>query len=383
MAKIKGARFIGDNSNDHFKDYAGGNDYVNGKGGDDTFYGNVGNDILEGGSGEDELFGGRDNDTIDGGSGNDVIIGGYGDDTLSGGYGNDVFNQSDLSLWFHRNTDGTMQAVWSDDTPGNDYINGNQGNNTLLYGNTQSTTDTTLGREVNRFAVNVNMVTGTTIKGTFGQDIFKNIQNVTGTDLADTIMGDAAKNVLIGGDGNDVVSGGAGDDVLYGDYQAPSYYGALNYGSGSDTLNGGQGNDTMIGGLGDDTYLIERGDGQDKIIEHAYVAGLEKNTIKYGQNIALTDLSIKASGNDVVVAIKGTTDQVTLVNWNKGVLFQGMQIVTATGALTSGQITALSKGQQLLQATAAFGAPATSAQTTLSVKASSAVAAVSLLASSH
>jgi Ca2+-binding RTX toxin-like protein len=69
-----------------------------------------------------------------------------------------------------------------------------------------------------------------TIKGT--------IENVRGTDLADSIQGNSANNVLVGGDGDDRLDGGAGRDLLIG-------------GAGSDTLRGGSGDDILIGGTTD------------------------------------------------------------------------------------------------------------------------------------
>jgi Ca2+-binding RTX toxin-like protein len=66
-----------------------------------------------------------------------------------------------------------------------------------------------------------------TIKGT--------IENVRGTDWSDTIKGNSANNVLLGGDGDDWLDGGAGRDLLIG-------------GADFDTLRGGAGDDILIGG---------------------------------------------------------------------------------------------------------------------------------------
>lgn len=77
-----------------------GNDYIDGRGGDDSLYGGDGNDTVLGGSGndlisgdagDDSLLGGDGADTIQGGSGNDTIDGGAGNDILSGGLGSDRF----------------------------------------------------------------------------------------------------------------------------------------------------------------------------------------------------------------------------------------------------------------------------------------------------
>ncbi|WP_343525506.1 cadherin domain-containing protein [Sphingomonas sp.] len=62
-------------------------------------------------------------------------------------------------------------------------------------------------------------------------DTLSGIENLTGTDYADTLTGDRGDNTLNGGLGNDILTGGAGDDVLIG-------------GAGADALDGGAGTDT-------------------------------------------------------------------------------------------------------------------------------------------
>jgi Ca2+-binding RTX toxin-like protein len=56
------------------------------------------------------------------------------------------------------------------------------------------------------------------------------IENVTGTNFADTITGSSGVNILSGGDGNDFISGGLGSDFIAGN-------------AGKDTLLGGADND--------------------------------------------------------------------------------------------------------------------------------------------
>jgi len=86
----------------------------------------------------------------------------------------------------------------------------------------------------------------------------KNIENITGTQLNDKIIGDGSGNILKGEAGNDTISGlsgidtidgGAGDDTLDGGTEADTIIG----GAGQDTLLSGAGNDTFEGGEGDDT----------------------------------------------------------------------------------------------------------------------------------
>ncbi|HEX2575590.1 MAG TPA: Ig-like domain repeat protein [Aquihabitans sp.] len=64
-----------------------------GRGGRDTFVGNIDRSFVEGGDGDDTLLGSTVVDTIDGGAGNDLIAGGTGADVERGGAGNDRFDQ--------------------------------------------------------------------------------------------------------------------------------------------------------------------------------------------------------------------------------------------------------------------------------------------------
>ncbi|MET3449673.1 hypothetical protein ABIC76_005048, partial [Ralstonia sp. 1138] len=83
-------------------------------------------------------------------------------------------------------------------------------------------------------------------------DQISNVENVNGTSMDDTLIGDTNSNALSGGDGNDMINGGDGDDVLSGGLGAD----IVNAGGGDDLilqdierfnnrLDGGQGNDTV------------------------------------------------------------------------------------------------------------------------------------------
>jgi|GEM_PF-1882408 len=76
------------------------------------------------------------------------------------------------------------------------------------------------------------------------QDRLIGIENLTGSNYDDQLVGDAGVNILSGLSGNDGLFGGGGDDTLDG-------------GSGNDTLDGGSGADAMRGGSGNDTYRVD------------------------------------------------------------------------------------------------------------------------------
>ena len=52
--------------------------------------------------------------------------------------------------------------------------------------------------------------------GGAGTDTLSNIENITGSNYADTLTGDGGDNILTGGSGNDTLTGGAGNDTLEG-----------------------------------------------------------------------------------------------------------------------------------------------------------------------
>lgn len=143
-----------------------------------------------------------------GGAGNDVIIGNDAANVLIGGVGNDIL-------------EGGL---------GNDRLDGGVGG-----GDQVRYTSATTGVIVNLSLVGV---TQNTVGA--GVDTILNVENVTGSNFADTLTGSSANNLLSGLSGNDVIDGGAGSDTLQG-------------GAGNDTLGGGLGNDKILGGAGNDT----------------------------------------------------------------------------------------------------------------------------------
>jgi serralysin len=198
---------------------------LNGNAGADTINGNSGNDTINGGDGNDTLLGGLGIDVVNGGAGNDVIEGGFSTDTVDGGDGNDTFI--------------VREGEFGDNTTGG------AGGDTLDLSNVTSRGST------------VNLVAGTyDFVATFGGPYtITGVENVKGTQLVDTIVGDAAANSIYGyggndniqgGDGNDGISGGDGDDLIQG-------------GAGNDVLTAGSGRDQVYGNDGNDRFFIEQG----------------------------------------------------------------------------------------------------------------------------
>ncbi len=152
-----------------------------------TLNGTSGNDTLTSGNSSDTLNGLAGNDSLSGGGGNDLLVGGAGADTIVGG-------------------SGTDRADYSASTA----------------------------------AVTVNLETGAGSGGDAEGDVLSEIENLTGSGLADSLTGNTAANQLFGGSGADTLTGGAGNDSLYG-------------GNEDDVLSGGSGSDRLEGGAGSDT----------------------------------------------------------------------------------------------------------------------------------
>jgi Ca2+-binding RTX toxin-like protein len=368
-----GETLTGTNSDDTI-DALGGDDIVLGLSGNDVINGGDGNDQLRGDGGS-SYTGPSGDDTLNGGGGNDYMNGGAGVDTFNGGDGNDrvsFFNlaatQGVIANLFTQTigNDGfgnaeTMTSVeqLGDGTAFVDQYTGNDGNNLFLvstgdiaYGNggtdifnmagaaglidggTGFNLLELTGDQVGVYVPDnngdgladlVTMTEGYTVDlrfnevfdgfGNFGQ-VF-NIQEVDGSELADSILGDNNQNflygwggddVVIGWGGDDVVDGGDGNDQLRGD-GTPSYIGP----SGNDQLFGGAGDDFMNGGAGIDTF--DGGDGNDRVsfynlaATQGAVANLITQTISNdGFGNAETMISVEGLGAGTAFADQLTGD---------------------------------------------------------------------------
>ncbi|MGL4666965.1 MAG: calcium-binding protein, partial [Saezia sp.] len=146
-------------------------------------------------------------------------------------------------------------------------------------------------------------------------------QTMTGTSGNDTnLSGTAGKDLIKGLAGNDNLYGQAGNDQLEG-------------GDGNDRLEGGAGNDLLMGGTGDDTYVFARGFGQD-VIDNT---GGGNDTI-YFDGISFNEVGsgLTKSGDDLILKVSGTSDQVTIKDWFTG----GENVVQTIQFSTGGSISA-------------------------------------------
>ena len=93
------------------------------------------------------------------------------------------------------------------------------------------------------------------LEETFEQNLINKYNDFTDAYGLGSLVGDAADNIIKGGDGNetifgkagdDTIAGGEGDDVIFGD-------------RGDDTLSGGPGIDRLDGGSGSDRLIVDEG----------------------------------------------------------------------------------------------------------------------------
>lgn len=290
-------------------DGGAGNDYLSGGEGSDRLFGGIGHDTLFGNTGADLLYGGAGNDTFYGGAGDDLMRGESGVDTFWGEDGLDrvSFFQRDVTqavrvdLRIQRVLNdgyGNTEQLYSvegvgDGTQFADTLHGNSGANQilggyrdLLYGHdgddsfqiggAPGVLEGGAGIDSLGFSgvmlaadadgdgladivnasrgVSVDLAAGTILEDGFGHSgALSGIENLTGTDYADTLTGDAGANRLEGLASNDRLSGGGGNDTLVGGAGRDTLIGGL----GNDVLNGGGHGDTLTGGVGNDRFVFD------------------------------------------------------------------------------------------------------------------------------
>ncbi len=210
-----------------------------------------GNDVLAGGGGTDSIDGGDgvDTNSFQGiGVGVNASVGANGDGIASYGSVTESFSGIE-NLTGSENNDVLIATG-----DANNVIRGEGGNDILAGGFGTDTIDGGDGIDTNSFAgIGIGVTatinadgTGSTVIGVINET-FVSIENLTGSDNADTLTGNDLVNVIDGGLGDDVISGLGGDDILFGN-------------SGNDLINGGNGNDRVVGGFGDDELNGNLGD---------------------------------------------------------------------------------------------------------------------------
>ncbi|MFC4069635.1 calcium-binding protein [Actinoplanes subglobosus] len=154
-----------------------------------TLDGGAGNDRIVGLGGDDSLYGDRGDDAVEGGAGADSLAGGLGRDTVLGGAGDDY-----LSVGEHPGEGLDLEP---------DRYDGGAGRDRLSYSWTSRAVTVTLDGLANdgKAGENDNAVA---------------IEDISGTNYDDVLIGDGGDNRITGEAGKDVIDGGAGVDDLNG-----------------------------------------------------------------------------------------------------------------------------------------------------------------------
>ncbi len=329
-----------------------GADHLDGGADDDHLEGEGGDDVLVGGTGADVLWGDKSaatfaadmtlregtrarrhsdagdsagDDSLDGGADNDLLRGGGGDDTylFGAGYGTDVILDSGGALDVVQLGRGItpddvhLEAAFSHlaivIAPGGD------ASGDVLILNDWFGTDSIEeirfddGSALERVSITAMLGAGTAA----GDDAEAAVQllsnladSVTGTPAAevvfaaagdDTVAGGGGRDRLFGGFGADTLDGGEGEDVLFGEQGADTLSGGpgddlLSGGEGADLLTGGAGADALQGGAGDDRYRFDADWGTDVLVERGGT-----DTIEFAPGIAAADIAVARAGDDLLL----------------------------------------------------------------------------------
>ncbi|MBL8538099.1 MAG: hypothetical protein JNM59_11905 [Hyphomonadaceae bacterium] len=186
-----------------------GDDEINGLDGNDIISGLGGNDTLNGDAGDDTVSGREGNDTITLGDGFDFGLGGAGDDVISGGAGNDnLFGESTVET--QNGITGNDQLFGGD---GDDFLRGGLGNDYLDGGTGSDRASYYALPGSVRVDLRIQGVAQDTLAGGF--DTLVNIENVAGSEFADTLIGNHLANWMWSHGGADDIRGNAGDDTFW------------------------------------------------------------------------------------------------------------------------------------------------------------------------
>jgi Ca2+-binding RTX toxin-like protein len=334
-------------------------------------------DVLSGTSGVNVILGLGGDDTIEGRAGADSIDGGDGSDTASyanagaavsvdisvnGSTQTGTGDQTGDVLTNIENLTGSIHADSLIGSSGANVLSGGDGNDTLEG---LAAADTIAGGEGvdtvtyarSNLAVTVDLTLASGQSGGDAEgDLLSSIENLTGSNQADTLSGNSAVNRILGGTGNDVIDGRSGADTLdggdgtdtvtyvssvvgvtvnlglstaqggFGDESGDllanfenltgSAYGdtltgntgdnLVNGGGGNDVLYGGQGTDTLLGDVGNDTLdggagndTLNGGDGSDTVDYSTSGAGVTVDL-----RLATAQGGVGAAAGDVLIDIE-------------------------------------------------------------------------------
>ncbi|MBP2295975.1 beta strand repeat-containing protein [Azospirillum rugosum] len=188
-------------------------------------------DLLMGNDQANFFFGQSGNDTIVGGAGNDSVRGGAGNDSLDGGAGADMVDYRDSSAGVSVNLGtGLAQDGWggTDTISGFERVRASNYADTLTGGTGNDRFDPLGGDDLidggagidrvdyvnDTGPVSIDLAAGRAVDGTGGRDTLTSVENGSGSNYNDTIVGSAGNNAINGRGGADTLTGGGGNDTF-------------------------------------------------------------------------------------------------------------------------------------------------------------------------
>jgi len=159
--------------------------------------GNLDNDDLIAGDTEDALVDGAGDDTVSGGGGDDALPNNEGEDDLDAGEGNDLFI-----------SDSVCEGDAIDGGPGRDNAN-------------WAKFDTAISIDMEDGIAGFVGSGGEPGCGSGSLSTLTGIEDIEGTSYDDTLIGDDARNGLLGRQGDDSYFAGAGDDAILANSGVP------------------------------------------------------------------------------------------------------------------------------------------------------------------
>ncbi|BAY73408.1 hypothetical protein NIES23_62360 (plasmid) [Trichormus variabilis NIES-23] len=364
-----GVDYIDGGNGDDLIDGGRDNDSLRGLNDNDTVRGGEGDDWIEGGAGSDILEGGDGNDHLDGGSvwdeltDVDTFIGGRGNDTLFGNNGADIYiyNRGDGSdliaeegylpehgidtlrfgqgislsdLQFYRTGTNKFDTEISSESDLVILINGGPEQIRIagFFGYDPGNGGYPAEIEQIEFADGSRLdldqileqvqIWGTpdTQVGSSGDDVFvvdhrRDVVIDDYTDDHDTLR--ASVSIALGENLDDIELTGVFDIEAYGNSRDNVIIGNAGHNfirasDGNDTLDGRAGDDTLEGGRGSDTYILARGGGSDLVFDWIAVGSNDIDTIRVAEGISSAEVTLARQDNDLVVAIGGSSDRITV-----------------------------------------------------------------------
>ena len=193
--------------------------------------------------------------------------------------------------------------------PGNDTINGGDGND-ILFGDLvtfSSVAGTGVEAVQGYVAAKLGVDAGSVDARTMHQYVSEHYTEFDvsrSNDGGDFLNGGNGNDIIFGQGGNDYLDGGKGNDILLGGAGSDTLLG----GEGDDILIGGKGNDTMTGGSGADTFVWKAGDtGSDVIKDFKASEGdrLDLKDLLQGEKASTIDnfLKITTAGGDTTLQV--------------------------------------------------------------------------------